>query len=84
VLKQFTLIGIAQLEKCEVPLSKLTTDIILSAIADPHNVRFMYFFEFFSITPSTENFILTVKKIMFSLHSTNLYYSIGKLQLNIS
>jgi hypothetical protein len=38
LLKQFTSIAIAQLEKCELPPSKLTADFILSVVADPLNV----------------------------------------------
>jgi hypothetical protein len=34
LLKQFTSIAVAQLERCELPPSKLTGDLILSAVAD--------------------------------------------------
>jgi hypothetical protein len=40
-LKQFTLIVVTQLERCELPPSKLTADLILSAIDDPHNILFI-------------------------------------------
>jgi hypothetical protein len=47
LLKQFTSIAVAQLEECEVPPSKLTADLILSAITAPYDVRIIYFKIFF-------------------------------------
>jgi hypothetical protein len=38
MLKQFTSFATTQLESCNMPPSKLTTDFILSAIPDPKNV----------------------------------------------
>jgi hypothetical protein len=34
MLKQFTSIGIAQLESCNIPPSKLTAELILSVVPD--------------------------------------------------
>jgi hypothetical protein len=52
--------------------SKLTAGLILSAIADIHNVTLTYFFIFVFITISTVNLILIVGKFVLSLHSTKL------------
>jgi hypothetical protein len=44
LLKQFTSIGIAQLERCKLPPSSLTAALILSTIADQQNILFIYSF----------------------------------------
>jgi hypothetical protein len=38
MLKQFTSVAVDQLERCDLPSSKLTAEFIPSSVADPNNV----------------------------------------------